>query len=110
MNSAKVTIKKTNKSPGTPGAKNPAELTASPTPPLKNTHLNSTIDSKRALALKPIPPVSRPTHAAAKVPTTGARTTDANSSATQSFAAHAVTPSASAPKAATAQDKQTAGP
>ncbi len=106
MNTSKVTIKKTNKSPGT---KTAAELSAASTPQLKNAPLNSTIDRKSDLALKPIAAVSRP------APTTNVSTGLAKVKAStgptpQSFAALAITPPATVPKAAAVQDKQTPWP
>ena len=107
MNSAKLTIKKTNKSTGTKSA---ADLSAPANSQLKNAPVNSTIDSKRALALKPTAPVPTLAPTAAKVSTSAAKVTDVRTPTSRSFAALAVTPPAPAPKAvALVQDKQATG-
>ncbi len=107
MNSAKETTKKTNKPTG---AKRAAELSSPAAPPLKNAPINSTIDGKRALALKPTAPASTPAPTAARVSTSAAKVNDARTPAPQSFAALAVTPPAPAPRALAIQDKKTSAP
>src|SRR5439155_1601995 len=105
MNSVKETIKKTNKSPA---PKRDAELSSPATPPLKNPPINSTIDNTKALALKPVAPVSTPSTTAAKVSTIAAKVKDTSTPAPQSFAPLAATPVA-APKAAAVEDKKSPG-
>ena len=105
MNSVKETIKKTNKSPA---PKRAAELSSPATPPLKNPPINSTIDNTKALALKPVAPVSTPAPTAAKVSTIAAKVKDAGTPGPQSFALLAATPAA-APKAAAVEDKKSPG-
>ncbi len=106
MNSAKETTKKTNKSPG---AKRAVEPSSPATPPLKTAPNNSTTDGKRALALRPIAPVSTPASTAAKASTSVAKVRDARTPGPQAFVALAVTPPTPAPIAFPVQDKKAFG-
>ena len=105
-NSVKETIKKTNTAPA---PKRAAELPLPTTPPLKNAPNNSSIDAKKALAPKPVAPVSTPAPAAAKDSTIAAKVKDASTPAPRPFALLAATPPAPAPKTVAVEDKKTPG-
>ena len=106
MNSSKETIKKTNKSTG---VKRAAELSSPATPQLRIAPHNSTLGSKKALAIKAITPVSTPAPTGAKVSANAAKANDARTSV-QTFSALAVTPPAPAPSALAIQDRKASAP
>jgi hypothetical protein len=107
-NSVKETIRKTNTSPP---PKRAAEPSSPATPTLKNAPNNSSIDVKKALAPKPVAPISMPAPAAAKVSTIAPKVKDASTPAPRSFTPLAATPPAPAPatKAVAVEDKKGTG-
>jgi len=111
MNSGKETDKKINKSPAAKGA----TARNSPVTPLqKNSPFNSTIDGKKAAALKPAAPVAPvapvPPAAAAKVLTIASKVKEARTPALQSFALLAERSAATTPNVPAAEGKRISAP
>ena len=107
MNSGKETDKKINKSPATKGA---TVRTSPMTPPQKNSPFNSTIDGKKAVALKPAAPVSPTPAAAAKVLAIASKVKDARTPAPQTFALLAESSAAKASNVTGAEGKRISTP
>ena len=108
MNSGKETDKKINKSPAAKGA---TARTSPVTPLQKNSPFNSTIDGKKAVALRPAAPVAPvPPAAAAKVLTIASKVKEARTPAPQSFALLAERSTATTPHVTAAEGKKISAP
>ena len=106
MNSAKENTTKNHKSAT---AKSAADVSSQATQLQKNPPNNSMIDSKKAIAPKPVTPVSTPAPAAAKASNITAKATEARTP-TQAPVTRLATPPAPVPKAAALQDRQALAP
>ena len=106
MNSGKETDKKINKSPTTKGTARTSPMT----PPQKNSPFNSTIDGKKAVALKPAAPVSPTPAAAEKVLAIASKVKDARTPAPQTFALLAESSAARTPNVTAAEGKRISTP
>jgi len=80
------------------------------TPPQKNSPFNSTIDGKKAVALKPAAPVSPTPAAAEKVLAIASKVKDARTPAPQTFALLAESSAARTPNVTAAEGKRISTP